>query len=180
MCVAGLEFEQLVSTYDLALYRFALSLTGNEDNARDLTQQTFFRWATKGHQLRDTDKVKAWLFTTLYREFLGARQHATRHPHFTLNIVEHELPPVTPEVVDQMDANTVFSALMALDEIYRAPVLLFYVEDCAYKEIADLLGVPIGTVMSRIARGKEQLRQRLRDRSPGFTQQAAPMRANPS
>ena len=178
--VAGLEFEQVVSTFDLALYRFALSLTANEDRARELTQQTFYRWATRGHQLRDAAKVKSWLFTTLYREFLGARSHERRHPHFALSLVEDELPSVTPEVVDQMDANTVFSALLELDEIHRVPVLLFYVEDCPYKEIAELLGVPIGTVMSRIARGKEQLRQRLRDKAPKASVQTNLMHPEPT
>jgi RNA polymerase sigma-70 factor (ECF subfamily) len=163
--VAGLEFERIVNTYDAALYRFALSLTEDEHEARDLTQQTFLRWATKGHQLRNAEKAKSWLFTTLYREFLGVQRHARRHPHFALNVVEHELPPITPEVVDQMDADIVFDTLLELDEIYRAPVLLFYMEDCPYKEIADLLQVPVGTVMSRIARGKEQLRRRLRTKA---------------
>ena len=55
----------------MPLYRFALSLSRQESDAADLTQQTFFLWASKGHQLRDQSKVKTWLFTSLYREFLG-------------------------------------------------------------------------------------------------------------
>jgi RNA polymerase sigma-70 factor (ECF subfamily) len=180
MIVAGLEFEQIVTAYDVGLYRFALSLTEDEHEARDLTQQTFLRWATKGHQLRNTEKVKSWLFTTLYREFLGANRNSRRYPHFALDLVEHELPAITPEVVDRMDAATVFEALMELEQIYRAPVLLFYVEDCPYKEIAELLRVPIGTVMSRIARGKEQLRQRLSIKSQSTSNEDPPARINAS
>src|SRR5262249_20576070 len=67
------DFESLVHLHYAALYRFALSLTCNENDASDLTQQTFYIWATKGHQLRDVSKVKAWLFTTLHREFLQSQ-----------------------------------------------------------------------------------------------------------
>jgi RNA polymerase sigma-70 factor, ECF subfamily len=165
--VIGLEFDHVVNTYYVTLYRFALSLTRSEDQARDLTQQTFYRWAIKGRQLRDSSKVKSWLFTTLYREFLGGRRRADQQAQVTLALVEDELPHVSPEIVDRMDAAAVFDALSELDENFRAPLLLFYVEDCSYKDIAGVLGIPIGTVMSRIARGKEQLRQRLTQETGG-------------
>jgi RNA polymerase sigma-70 factor (ECF subfamily) len=164
MPVADVDFEQVVKTHHLMLYRFALSLTRREADALDLTQQTFYLWAKRGQQLRDPTKVKPWLFTTLYREFLGVRRRARQHAVFSLDIVADELPHVVPDAVDQMDADTVMEALMEVDDIYRVPVLLFYLDDCAYKEISALLGVPIGTVMSRIARGKDQLRRLLADR----------------
>ena len=62
-----LDFEGLVNLHYASLYRFALSLTRKESDASDLTQQTFYVWATKGHQLLDASKVKSWLFTTLHR-----------------------------------------------------------------------------------------------------------------
>jgi RNA polymerase sigma-70 factor (ECF subfamily) len=65
------DFEQLVDRYYAALYRFALSLARSASEAGDLTQQTFYLWAAKGHQLRDRSKVKSWLFTTLYREYVS-------------------------------------------------------------------------------------------------------------
>ena len=64
--VARLNTAQLVEEFYMPLYRFGLSLTRKESDAEDLTQQTFYRWQTKGHQLRDAAKVKTWLFTTLY------------------------------------------------------------------------------------------------------------------
>ena len=60
-----LDFDSLVSLHYASLYRFALSLTRKESDACDLTQQTFYVWASKGHQLEDNSKVKSWLFTTL-------------------------------------------------------------------------------------------------------------------
>lgn len=154
-----LDFEQLVTTYYESLYRFALSLTQRESEASDLAQQTFFLWATKGHQLRDKSKVKSWLFTTLHREFLGSRRRETRFPHYEVEQVSHELPSIQPSMVDQMDGAMVLDALAEVDELYRAPLMLFYLEDHSYQEIADLLKLPAGTVMSRLSRGKVQLRK---------------------
>ena len=158
-----LDFDQLVSDYYQPLYRFALSLAEREAEACDLTQQTFFLWASKGQQLRDRSKVKSWLFTTLHREFLGSRRRNTRFPHHEIESVEHELPSVSPATVNEMDAGVVMQALWNVDEVYRAPLMLFYLEDHSYLEIAAVLEVPIGTVMSRLARGKAQLRGLLAD-----------------
>jgi DNA-directed RNA polymerase specialized sigma24 family protein len=68
------DFERIVTQHYEPLYRFAFSLTRAEPDAMDLTQQTFCIWAAKGHQLRDSSKVKTWLFTTLRREFLNMRE----------------------------------------------------------------------------------------------------------
>ena len=85
------DFESLVARYYAPLFQFAFSLTRNEADACDLTQQTFTIWATKGHQLRDTSKVKTWLFTTLHREFLESRRRRTRFPHSDLEAAADEL-----------------------------------------------------------------------------------------
>lgn len=164
-----LQFDQVVTEHYAMLYRFALSLTRHEAASLDLTQQTFYLWATKGGQLRDTAKLKSWLCTTLYREFLGDRRHAQRFPQVDISLVEDELPAVESEVVAQMDAALVMTALLEVDEIQRAPLTLFYMEDRSYLEIAGILGVPIGTVMSRIARGKQQLRRILAEKATNET-----------
>ena len=152
-----LDFEALVARYYASLYRFALSLTRKENDACDLTQQTFYVWATKGHQLQDRSKVKSWLFTTLHREFLESQRRQTRFPHLELDEVGHELPNILPELANRLDSSTVLSLLAQVDPVFQSPVALFYLEDYAYKEIAEILGVPIGTVKSRIARGLGQL-----------------------
>lgn len=159
------EFEQLVDAHYQGLYRFALSLSQRTSEAEDLTQQTFMRWAEKGHQLRERHKARTWLYTTLYREFLGGQRHIVRFPHSGLDEAGHELPAVEPATVRSMDGKAVVAALGELDENYKAPLTLFYLQDHSYLEIAEILGVPIGTVMSRLSRGKEQLRAKLSDRA---------------
>lgn len=155
------DFQALVDQFYQPLYRFALSLTRNEADACDLTQQTFALWATKGHQLRDGSKVKTWLFTTLYREQLGAWRRQNRHPHEEFTVSHEELTTLQPASIKSMDGDTVMRTLTELDEAYRVPVVLFYMEEYSYKEISEILEIPIGTVMSRISRGKQQLRQKL-------------------
>lgn len=158
-------FQLLVDQHYGALYRFGLSLAGSVDAASDLVQQTFFLWAQKGHQLRDVSKAKGWLFTTLYREYLGTYRRAVAHPHVELDDSLGELPTIEPTVFAGLDGSAVVAALGRLDEVFRAPLTLFYLQDVSYKEIADILDVPIGTVMSRLSRGKEQLRALLADPS---------------
>jgi len=153
------DFEGLVSRYYRPLFQFSFSLTRNESEASDLTQQTFLVWGTKGHQLRDASKVKTWLFSTLHHEFLKSRRRQTRFPHYELEQVSDELPVVSPAMVDQLDAKTVVEALGRVDDLYQAPLALFYLEEHSYKEIAEILDVPLGTVESRIARGKAQLQK---------------------
>jgi RNA polymerase sigma-70 factor (ECF subfamily) len=162
----ALDFESLVSRYYGPLYQFAYSLTGTEADASDLTQQTFYIWATKGHQLRDGAKVKTWLFTTLHREFLNMRRRVVRFPHYELSEMDHELPAVSPAMVNSLDGAKVVKLLADIAEPYQAALSLFYLEDCSYKEIAEILGVPLGTVQSRISRGMAQLQQLILDAAP--------------
>ena len=157
----NIEFESLVDRYYAPLYQFALSLTRIEADACDLTQQTFTVWATKGHQLRDGSKVKTWLFTTLHREFLNSRRRQTRFPHLEIDAAAAELPSVLPATFSRLDTTHVLETLSQLDEIFQAPVALFYLQDCSYNEMAEILGVPLGTVKSRLARGIRQLQQLL-------------------
>jgi RNA polymerase sigma-70 factor, ECF subfamily len=166
----SLDFENLVASHYQPLYQFAFSLTRDEAESCDLTQQTFCIWAAKGHQLRDLTKVKTWLFTTLHREFLGSRRRQTRFPHVELDEAAADLPVISPDAISRLDAEQVVATLAQVDEIYQAPVALFYLQDYSYKEIAEILSVPLGTVKSRLTRGLGKLQQLLtdfKDRSPG-------------
>jgi len=160
-----LNFKQLVDAHYTSLYRFAYSLAGNEHEAGDLTQHTYFIYANKGSTIRDTSKIKSWLFTTLYREFLRLRRLDKRvqaQDHETLDTI---LPPVASDIVTTLDGASAVAALEQLDETYRAPLALFYLQDLSYKEIAETLDIPLGTVMSRLARGKAALKKILADRT---------------
>jgi RNA polymerase sigma-70 factor (ECF subfamily) len=157
------EFEELVARFYRPLYQFAFSLTRTESDAEDLTQQTFYIWAAKGRQLRERSKVRTWLFTCLHHEFLNSRRRQTRFPHDSLNEMELELPSLSPALIHPLDTAQVLQALSEVDPVFQAPLALFYLEDCPYKEIAEILDIPMGTVKSRLARGIQQLHHRLND-----------------
>ncbi len=160
------EFEELVNRYYRDLYRFGFSLTGNEADACDLTQETFFVWARKHLQLKNPANAKAWLFTTLHREFLKICRRQKRFVDESAEEAIENAPEVSPDCVNRIDSRTLLRFLAELDEDHRAALVLYYMEDLAYKEIAEVLGIPLGTVQSRIARAKIQLLRRLSEPSP--------------
>jgi RNA polymerase sigma-70 factor (ECF subfamily) len=161
------EYEQAVNSYYEGLYRFAYSLAGNADDACELTQETFARLLAKGGQLRDRSRVKGWLFTTLYRIYLGWKRREMRHPHFEITSVEDELPPVTPDMMDKLENEAVGQSLLEMEERYRVVLSLYYFENHTYAEISRLLDIPIGTIMSRLSRAKELMRKSLAVKSIG-------------
>ena len=156
------EFSDLIDAHYEALYRFGYSLTRSPDRAADLVQETFCIWAAKNSQLRDRSKAKTWLFTTLHREFLGQRRKMSR---FSDEPVDEGMAGAEIDDHDgadrQMDGQRAVELLEQMEDIYRAPLALFYLQQHSYKEIAEILDVPIGTVMSRLSRGKEMLRKRM-------------------
>lgn len=154
------EFAELVDAHYQALFRFGMSLTRDVDRASDLVQETFCIWAAKGSQLRDRSKAKTWLFTTLHREFLNQRRRASRFSDEPLDEAAAEAVAAPSEDAErQMDGQRAMELLGALEESYRTPLALFYLQQHSYKEIAEILDIPIGTVMSRLSRGKEMLRR---------------------
>jgi RNA polymerase sigma-70 factor (ECF subfamily) len=155
------DFERLVNLYYPPLYRFAFSLTRQESDACDLTQQTFLIWARKGHQLNDANKVKSWLFTTLHREYLQQRRKMARFSDLEFSESESELPEIPPVPPGRFDGPAVLQAVSRLEPSFQAPIALFYLEDYSYQEIAEILEIPLGTVKSRISRGIAQLQNLL-------------------
>jgi RNA polymerase sigma-70 factor (ECF subfamily) len=153
------KFEELVNRYYRDLYRFGFSLTRSEADAADLTQQTFYIWANKGHQLREAGNAKHWLLTTLHREFLQQHRRQQRFSDERLEDAIEESYDISD--ISRTDVETMLDYLNYIHENYRAPLVLYYLEDLAYKEIAKVLEIPVGTVQSRIARGKSQLRHLL-------------------
>lgn len=160
------DFETLVRTYHRDLYHFALSLAGSEADACDLVQQTFYIWASKGHNLREPRAAKSWLFTTLHREYLQGLRRRKRYCEYDAAEMEEELVSSPPDPGRNIDARLACDCLAKLEERFRAPLALFYLEDFSYLEISAVLDLPLGTVQSRISRGKAQLLQMLTSRFP--------------
>ncbi|MEQ1749718.1 MAG: RNA polymerase sigma factor [Prosthecobacter sp.] len=156
------SFEQIVDAHYQGLYRFALSMCRREATAQDLVQQTFLQWAKKGHTLRDASKVKTWLFTTIYREWLSIARREKKYEQVEFEPDLHGSVPQEDQEPPRVDSMTLQLALNELDPNYRAPLVLFYMKELSYREIAETLGVPIGTVMSRLSRAKDNLRAILR------------------
>jgi RNA polymerase sigma-70 factor, ECF subfamily len=168
-----INLEMAVERFYQPLYRFAYGLTrNNEAEALDLTQQTFLRLVQHGHQLRAPDKLQSWLFTTLRRAFLRSARHRRRRPEVAFRVGEHERAAqeaaglavsggeeaAAPRA---LDARAILEALAQVEPTYRAALQLYYLAELSYREIARALGIPLGTVMSRLARGKDQLRAKL-------------------
>lgn len=155
--------ESLVVEHYAGLYRFALSLARNEAEAADLTQQTCFHLAERGGQIRDLSKAKSWLFTTLRREFFAMRRQSGRFAPIDEEARAEVAAPddVELETLSRADAALVMDALGRVNEVFRAPLALYYLEDLSYREIAEILEVPVGTVMSRLSRGKSEMRASL-------------------
>ena len=177
MIDSELNYEQIVELHHESLYRFAFSLAGNPDDAAELTQETYVRLLNKSGQLRDLSRVKSWLFTTLYRIFLGWKRREQRFPHIDILSIENELPPLNPEMADEMDGETAMHCVLDLEEHFRVPLVLHYLQCLTYREISALLGVPLGTVMSRLSRGKDLLRQRMKGQN---LKRAEPTNTTPS
>lgn len=169
------EFEQLVDTHYQPLYRFAYSLAKNPDGAADLVQQTFCIWAQKGHQLKDRTKAKTWLFTTLFREHLAQNRRSSRYSDSDIDEIEYQLPAHEEDSGRLLDGKRAVRLLGQLEENFRAPLTLFYLQQHSYKEIAEILDVPIGTVMSRISRGKKQLREKMQSEPSSAPQKVIKM-----
>ena len=103
-------------------------------------------------------KIKCWLFTTLRRNFFMKVRQRRRHPEVEFLPDVHDLPTVDPKPWKSLDGPTVRKALAEVGETYRTALELFYLNNLSYKEIGGTLEIPIGTVMSRLSRGKAQLK----------------------
>jgi RNA polymerase sigma-70 factor (ECF subfamily) len=159
--VEASQYEEIVNACYAPLYRFAFSLSRSAADASDLTQEAFQRLASAKSALRELSKARTWLFTTVYRAFLQRRRHETRFPE--IELIDGVVPACTPDFETSLDSASAMAALMNLPDVFRIPVTLFYLDQHSYKEIAEILGAPIGTVMSRISRGKQLLRDQLSD-----------------
>jgi RNA polymerase sigma-70 factor, ECF subfamily len=154
--------ESLVEAHYAALYRYAYRLSGSAAEAEDLTQETFCLAQSKLSQLREATKAKSWLFTILRNAYLHRLRQVKQEKQVPMDGVA-ELPARSVEPAAALDTVQLQKVLGELPEAFRTPLILYYFEDFSYKDIAEQMNVPLGTVMSRLARAKTFLRQRLTD-----------------
>lgn len=154
---APLAVAQLVADHHQALYRYAYRLSGSASDAEDLTQQVFLIAQQKLDQVRDAAGARGWLFAVLRNCYLKTRQKRQALPIADVDC--NELPDKAPEV--PIDGRELQQAIDTLGDEFKFVVMMFYFEHRSYREIAESLDVPIGTVMSRLARAKAHLRHRL-------------------
>ena len=174
--VRGFEDEALPHLD--AVYRFALRLSGAPDQADDLVQETFLRAYTSWRQYTKGTAAKSWLFTICRNVFLRRRERGQRHDEIVSENVGRSGPgpnPVNPVWVSVLGVDPegdffesivddqIVEAIEALPEEYRTAVVLSDLEGLPYAEIAELMEVPVGTVKSRLFRGRRQLQQVLYD-----------------
>jgi len=144
------------------LRRFACALLrGDSEGADDLVQDTLERALSRWHLRRTDGNVRGWLYTILYNRFLTDRHRSRRRGLQDVLTEETELPGVDGGQDSALEHRDLLRAFSALPEEQRSVLLLIGVEDLSYDEAARVLGVPIGTVMSRLSRGRERLRHHM-------------------
>jgi RNA polymerase sigma-70 factor (ECF subfamily) len=152
--------QRLVDDHYAALYRYAYRLSGSSADAEDLTQEAFCKAQLNFGQLRDPARAKPWLFSILRNAYLH-RVRADRQQHCVPLEDLGDLAGPLPEPLPGIDPEELQRALNELPEVFRTPIILFYFEDFGYRDIAEQMDLPLGTVMSRLARAKAHLRSRL-------------------
>ncbi|HEX5447193.1 MAG TPA: sigma-70 family RNA polymerase sigma factor [Pirellulales bacterium] len=154
------EIAQLVADHHAAVFRYAYRLTGATCDAEDLTQQAFLAAHVNLDQLREPEHSRGWLFAILRSCYL--RSCRQRRPIAAVNL-DLDMNTVPAESPDELlvEADELQRAIDELPDEFKLVVLMFYFEGCSYREIAEKLEVPTGTVMSRLSRAKARLRARL-------------------
>jgi RNA polymerase sigma-70 factor (ECF subfamily) len=154
--------QRLVEDHYAALYRYAYRLSGSSSDAEDLTQEAFCKAQQHFGQLREASRAKPWLFSILRNAYLH-RVRADRQQHCVSLEGIGDLAEPLPAQLPDIDPERLQQALNDMPEAFRTPIILYYFEDFGYREIAEQMDLPMGTVMSRLARAKAFLRSRLVD-----------------
>jgi RNA polymerase sigma-70 factor (ECF subfamily) len=172
---ADIDITQLVADHHAVVYGYAYRLSGNEADAEDLTQQAFLVAQQKLGQLRSVESVRSWLLAITRNGFLKTCQR--RRPVAAVDL-QLNIDSIPAESLDgeEIDHEWLQQAIDELPDTFKVVLVMFYFEECSYREIAKQLDLPIGTVMSRLARAKGHLRSKLFDTDPSAAekQQTSP------
>lgn len=169
------RFERDALQYMNQLYAAAMRYTKNPEDAQDLVQDTYAKAYTSFHQFEPGTNLKAWLYRVLTTTFINTYRKDQRRPQTSDSELEDwqiaEASSHTSDqgkstedvVLENLPDSDIKNALAEIPEEFRMAVFLADVEGFSYKEIAEIVGVPAGTVMSRLHRGRKQLREKLTD-----------------
>jgi RNA polymerase sigma-70 factor, ECF subfamily len=161
------RFEEIVLPYLGAAYNLARWLTGNSDDAQDVVQESYLRALKSFHTFRPGAEGRAWLLKIVRNTcFSWLRRNRSVHSAILNDDERHDPAAISPDpeaaLIEQADVELVRRALEDLRVEYREVILLRELEGFSYREIADILSLPLGTVMSRLSRGRKELEARLR------------------
>ena len=157
-------FEKYISPHISMLYRSAIRMCGNPNDAQDLVQETLFSALKNFHQLIDPAKSKSWMFSILRNLFLKDIEKTKKRAEIEFDSVCDKLSDRQHPEGDFLRAefrSNIQVVIDTLDERLRVVLVKFYFDGLSYKEISELLNIPIGTVMSRIARAKVYLKREI-------------------
>jgi len=157
------EVRQLIVEQIPHLRRYARVLVGDRDHADDLVQDCLERAWSRMHLWQAGTNIRAWLFTILHNLHLNAARKRRNQPGLSQPRTGTADQPVRPTQEDGLNLRSIWSAFARLPEQQRAALLLISVEEMSYEEAAAVLDIPVGTLMSRIHRGRERLRELMSD-----------------
>jgi len=150
------DHESQITQHIPRLRRYARALTGDRSAADDLVQDTLERALSRFHLWRPGSDLRAWLFTIMHNIYVNQTRSRMRHPHETLD--EPSADALQAREPDWGELRDIDDALSRLPAEQRAVLLLVGLEQFTYEEAAQVLDIPLGTVMSRLSRGRERLR----------------------
>ncbi|WP_372369408.1 RNA polymerase sigma factor [Candidatus Uabimicrobium sp. HlEnr_7] len=156
------EYYRLVDKYANDLYKFAYRMCGDSEAAEDILQETFYEAWRSLDSLKDKNKIKAWLFQIMRYRYAHWVRDKVRHSKVNLSLdqIENTLALPDPNILKSLsDKEILQKALGGLDDRYKEPFLLVFLQSFSCKEAAEHLGIPLGTVLSRIHRARVFLRK---------------------